>query len=57
MVIRCFCFDFQKIIPSTIIQEVQELFIPQNEVEMRLEEASKLPVMKLSKVIPFLKET
>ena len=36
--------------PSTVLNEVRELFVPQNEVELKLEEASSLPVFDLTKV-------
>ncbi|CAB4026247.1 bifunctional 3 -phosphoadenosine 5 -phosphosulfate synthase-like isoform X1 [Paramuricea clavata] len=38
------------ILPSTVVQAVQELFIPQNEVEMKLKEAATLPTVKLTKL-------
>jgi 3'-phosphoadenosine 5'-phosphosulfate synthase len=43
-------FNFQEILPLTVVQQVQELFIPQNEVEMKLKEASEMPVIQLTKL-------
>lgn len=40
----------QNILPSTIVQEVKELFIPSNEVEIKRQEAKKLPSVQLTKV-------
>lgn len=46
-VLRCL---FKGIIPSTVSQEVRELFIPQNEVELKHQEALSLPVVNITKV-------
>ncbi|XP_028394128.1 bifunctional 3'-phosphoadenosine 5'-phosphosulfate synthase 1-like isoform X2 [Dendronephthya gigantea] len=40
----------KEILPSTIVKEVQELFVAQNEVEMKMKEARKLPEVKLTKL-------
>lgn len=46
-----FFFCLQGIVPSGLTEEVNELFVPENKMDLALSDANILPTVKITKVM------
>lgn len=48
---RMLFFALQGIVPSALTEEINELFVPENKMDLALSDANILPIVNITKVM------